>query len=185
MVNGNMVTLRQLYKILPLLFLTTAKLAYADNLPQELTFIGQYDFTWSGLALAKAEFSLIETKDTYDLRLAIRSAGLVNLFTKHRSDTVAHGRRKDSAYFAELYESHYWTKNKPRHIKITFDAKGAVKEDLVEPPENPAERPVVPHALKDGALDPLTLVLAVNAGNLSPHVYDTKHLYQGKPVNSE
>ncbi len=182
MINGNMVTMRQLYKAISWLFLTAAGAAYAEPAPDTLHFVGLYRFSWSGITLAGAELSIDTTRDTYALRLAASSQGIVNLFTRHRSDTSASGRRAGNRYFPAAYESHYWTKNKPRHIKIAFDDKGVVTEETVEPPEDRRERPEVPHALKDGTLDPLTLLLAVNAGNVAPRVFDAKHLWEGKAV---
>lgn len=174
--------MRQIYKAFVLLALISVKPAFAGGLAQDVHFVGQYGFTWEGIPLASAELSVEQGKDAYSLRLAIESKGIVNLFTRHRSDTSAHGRRDGDKYLPEAYESHYWTKNKPRHIKLAFDSKGAVTEELVEPPEDHKERPIVPHSLKDGALDPLTLLLAVRRGDGAPKVFDGKHLWEGKAV---
>jgi Protein of unknown function (DUF3108) len=175
-----MVLIKQLYKMLPLLFLTAVNPAYAGDLQDDLHFIGRYGFDWENVGLARAELEIDQDKDTYTIHLAIESAGVVNLFTHHRSDTITHGRRKGDQYFPMDYESHYWTKKKPRHIKLVFDKKGVITEETVEPPEDHNERPIVPHSLKDGTLDPLTLLMAVRAGNLAPRVFDAKHLWDGK-----
>lgn len=177
-----MVILRPIYKIAVLLFLISAKPALAGPADDPVHFVGLYRFSWSGITLATAELAIDKTKDTYSLRLAANSQGVVNLFTRHRSDTSANGRRAGNTYFPIAYESHYWTKNKPRHIKLGFDEKGVVTQEVVEPPEDRKERAEVPHALKDGTLDPLTLLLAVTAGNEKPRVFDAKHLWEGKAV---
>ena len=179
-----MVSKLRLYKSLAWLCFALSCPAFAAETgaakPAGLHFVGRYYITWGGLNLAAAELQLDVAESSYTVRLAARSAGVVNWFTHHRSDTSAHGRRNGDAYYPELYESRYWTKNKPRHIKIAFDPKGAVTEDIVEPPEDPKERPVVPHALKDGALDPLTLIPVLATSADKPRVYDAKQLYDGK-----
>ena len=186
MVNRNMGLRTQIYKILlPVIMVVTGSVAEAATLPDSQHFIGRYDFTWTGIKLAAMELSITQDKEKYALHLAIQSAGIVNLFTHHISDTVAHGRRDGNQYFPELYESHYWTKKKPRHLKIVFDAKGAVKEDMVEPPEDPTERPTIPHSLKDGTVDPLTMLLVAAAGNYKPRVFDAKHLFDGTATKGE
>jgi hypothetical protein len=178
----NMVRMKQIYKVVMLLSLLAFKPAYADDATQNIHFVGRYGFAWEGIALAAAELSIDQDKDSYSLRIAIETRGLVNMFTHHVSDTSAHGRRDGDKYLPETYESHYWTKKKPRHIKLAFNDKGVVTEETVEPPEDRTERPEVPHNIKDGTLDPLTLLLAVRAGNLSPRVFDAKHVYDGKAV---
>jgi len=173
--------MRQLYKAISWLFLTAAGAAYAEPAPDTLHFVGLYRFSWSGITLAGAELSIDTTRDTYALRLAASSQGIVNLFTRHRSDTSASGRRAGNRYFPAAYESHYWTKNKPRHLKLVFNSKGAITEETVEPPEDRTERAEVPHALKDGTIDPLTLLLALRAGHM-PRVFDAKRLWDGKAI---
>lgn len=166
------------------LFVLAAQTAYADSpaAADTMHFIGRYDFTWSGIALAAAEFSIDKEQENYKLRIEISSKGIVNLFTRHRSDTSASGKRINGHYYPHIYESRYWTKNKPRHLKLVFDSVGRITEETVEPPEDRSERPEVPHALKDKTLDPLTLVLVVPEGNTTPRVFDAKRLWEGKAI---
>lgn len=173
--------------MLALLFLLQATGAVAADAPPpaDIHFIGQYSFTWAGLALAKAELAIDKTRDKYALKLQVRLAGIVNLFTSHRSITTVEGSHEGESYHPHVYESHYWTKKKPRHLKVAYDAKGVMVEETVEPPEDRTERPEVPHALKDKTIDPLTLLLALGGGNLTPRVFDAKHLYDGKAVKGE
>jgi len=183
----NMVPIIRLYKMLPpvnsLVILLAIVLAgfpaFADSPAPDLHFIGRYDFAWSGIPLASAELQLDETRDSYSVHLELFSRGIVNIFTRHRSDTTVKGDIIRGAFRPRLYESHYWTKNKPRHIRVAFDARGVMTEELVEPPEDRTERPEVPHSLKDGTIDPLTLILAVPRGSDKPHVFDGKRLWEG------
>ena len=168
--------------MLLLLLLLSGPSAFAAESPETIHFIGRYDFNWSGIPLAATELSIDVSKENYALRLVIASRGIVNLFTRHRSETIAHGTRHGNTYRPLLYETHYWTKDKPRHIRLVFDTTGIITQETVEPPEDHHDRPEVPHALKDGALDPLTLILAVPSGNAAPRVFDGKRLYQGNAV---
>lgn len=146
-----------------------------DLLP--LHFAGVYDFDWSGIKLGQLVLGVDETPDHYNMHLVVASEGIVNIFTRHVSDTVVNGKRTAHGYLPEYYESYYKTKQKPRHIRLTFDAKGAVKEELNEPPEDRSDRPEVPHNLKDGSYDPLTLLMALRAGAREAHGFDAKRLY--------
>ncbi len=174
-----------LYKILALFFLISVKSAIAANAPESLHFIGRYRFEWNGIPLGSVVLNIEETADSYSVRNQVASQGIINLFTRHSSDTTVTGKRAGNTYLPQHYESYYKTKNKPRHIRLVFDAKGAITEELNEPPENRKIRPEVPHALKDGAYDPLTLLMAIRAGNQKPRGFDAKRLFEVKVVKGE
>jgi hypothetical protein len=152
--------------------------ARADAAPGPLRFYGRYEFTWSGIALGVLVLGIEEKSDSYSMHLLVASAGIVNLFTRHASDTVAYGKRDGGSYLPQYYESYYKTKSKPRHVKLAFDAKGAVTSEINEPPEDRNDRPEAPHKLKDGAYDPLTALLALRAGAKDMRVFDAKRLYE-------
>lgn len=147
---------------------------------QPVTFIGQYSFNWAGFKLGKLALSIEEKSGAYSVRLGVTSAGVVNLFTRHESDTVATGKITATRYLPQFYESYYKTKKKPRHIKLVFDAEGRITEELNEPPENRAIRPEVPHEKKDGSYDPLTGFLALRSGLNPLTAFDAKRLYEVK-----
>lgn len=178
--------MRRLYKMLVLFCLLPAN-PLADNsipepshrhLPPPVTFIGQYSFSWSGIRLGKLAFSIEETESDYKVTLSVTSAGIVNLFTHHESDTIITGKRSAERYAPEHYESNYKTKKKPRHLLVVYDAKGTITQEVVEPPEDRNERPEVPHDLKDKSYDPLTALLALRSGLLTFNAFDAKRLYE-------
>jgi len=172
----------RLYKPLLLVFLFGLHSAYADDAPEKLHFNGRYLFAWNGITLGRLVLGIEERKDRYALHLLVSSEGIVNLFTRHVSDTEASGIIKDGKYMPRHYESHYQTKHKPRHIKLTFNQEGAVIEEINEPPEDRSDRPEVPHKLKDGAYDPLSGMMAIRAGLLVLPAFDAKRLYEVKAV---
>ena len=167
-----------LYKVILLLYLTAINPAWADDTPAPLHFIGLYNFDFGSIPLGRLALSIDETDSGYNERLLITSAGVINLFTHHVSDTVARGKRDTTHYFPRYYESYYKTKNKPRHIKLEFSKKGAVTTEINEPPEDRNDRLEVPHSLKDGAYDPLTGLLVLRSGARELKAFDAKRLYK-------
>lgn len=193
-----MVTMRVLYKIVAsicLMFVTAVSTSWplhaqttppsAPPLPAPSAFIGQYYFSWAGIKLGKLELSIDEKADAYALHLGVTSAGIVNLFTHHISDTTVVGKRHDGRYCPIRYESRYQTKKKPRHILLVFDPKRHITEELNEPPENRAIRPEVPAELKDGSYDPLSGLMALRQGISPLTAFDAKRLYQVKAEEKE
>jgi hypothetical protein len=180
-------TKNYLYKAILFISLTAINPAYAGEVsaPVPLHFIGKYDFNWTGIPLGTLVLAVDENPGDYKMHLAVTSGGVVNLFTRHVNDTVASGKMVNGAYLPQHYESYYKTKHKPRHIKLEFDSKGAITEELVVPPEDRNERPEVPHNLKDGAYDPLTALLVFRSGNKDFKGFDVKRLYQVKIRESD
>lgn len=167
-----------LYKTVFAISLIAVNPALADDMAVPQHFIGQYLFNWTGIPLGTLVLGIDQTQDSYRVHVTVSSQGIVNLFTRHMSDTVATGKRIGSTYLPQFYECYYKTKKKPRHVRLTFDDKGAVKEEFNEPPEDPTDRPVVPHSLKDGAVDPLTMLLKLLSGEKDFSVFDAKRLYR-------
>lgn len=163
-----------------LLYLLCFSQALADEPLAPLHFVGRYDFNWSGIELGTLVLSIDEDGDQYKMHLAVASEGIVNLFTRHMSDTVANGKHVGNSYQPVFYESYYKTKKKPRHIRLAFDDKGVVTEEFNEPPEDRNDRPEVPHNLKDGAVDPLSLIMMMRAGAKDVKAFDAKRLYEVK-----
>lgn len=178
--------MRNFYKILALFCLVSASCPAeeAPALPAPITFIGQYSFSWGGIHLGKLAISIDEKPESYALRLAVTSGGVVNWFTRHESDTEVKGTRSHNHYQPLHYESYYKTKKKPRHIRLVYDAKGKNTEELNEPPEDRRFRPEVPANLKDGSYDPLTALLVLRSGVLTLPAFDAKRLYEVKAKDS-
>lgn len=173
---------RQIYKMAFLVLLGSAP-ARAE-LPAPLQFNGQYLFTWNGITLGGLALGIDETAARYRIHLAVRSLGLVNWFTRHSDDTITEGNREGglngSRYRPLHYESFYKTKNKPRHILVNFTSKGVVTDEINEPPDKPGERQPAPHALKDGAYDPLSLLMELRSGTPEAKGFDGKRVFNVK-----
>jgi hypothetical protein len=142
--------------------------------------VARYLFTWDGIALGALALEINDTASIYSLHVQVHSVGIVNLFTHHTSDTTVTGLHIQGGYQPLHYESHYKTKNKPRHIILLFDKAGRVTEETVEPRESRNERPDVPHALKDGSRDPLSTLMEIRAGQSGFHGFDAQRLYEVK-----
>jgi hypothetical protein len=170
-------TTRHLYKTILLVFLIGVKPVLAADVPPNLHFIGHYDFDWGGIHLGSLVLGIDESVDHYTLRLQVASEGVANLFTRHMSITEATGWKSGNAYHPEHYESHYETKHKPRHVKLGFDSRGVITEEINEPPEDRKDRPEVPHNLKDGSYDPLSGLMALRTGASDVRAFDAKRLY--------
>jgi len=170
--------LRHLYKALALLCLIALKPALAADPLENLNFTGRYDFDFSGIHLGSLVFSVEEGQDNYSIHTLIRSEGIVNLFTRHTSDTHVNGRKEKYMYYPIHYESNYKTKDKPRYIELMFNKKNEVIKEVNIPPEDRNDRPEVPHALKDGSYDPLSGLMLLRAGVTKLRAFDVKRLYE-------
>lgn len=170
--------MRRLYKMLLLICLICVNHPCAAITP--VHFIGQYSFSWAGIHLGKLALAIDETEQEYHLHLGVVSGGIVNLFTRHENDTVADGKRTPERYRPHLFDSHYKTKKKPRHVRLVYDDTGKLTEETNEPPENRAIRPEVPAPLKDGSYDPLAAMMALRGGLLSIPAFDAKRFYEVK-----
>lgn len=166
-----------LYKAILVLYLTALNPAMAEEPHEPLHFIGLYNFDFGSIPLGRLALSIDEDNGSYNERLLVTSAGLINIFTRHVSDTVAKGKVDGNEYHPAYYESYYRTKNKPRHIKLEFNHHGALITEINEPPEDHNDRPEVPHSLKDGSYDPLTGLLVLRSGAQEFTGFDAKRLY--------
>ncbi len=175
----------RLYKTLLLIYCASVSAALAADAPTEQHFYGVYDFSWTGVGLGNVALGIEETADGYHMHAQVHSKGIVNLFTRHTSNTEVTGTRKGNRYQPLRYESHYMTKKKPRHVKLAFDEKGVVTEEFNDPPEDRSDRPEVPHSLKDGAVDPLTALLLTQGGAAQFKGFDAKRLYEVKSQQGE
>jgi hypothetical protein len=132
---------------------------------EPLNLIARYDFDWNGIALGRITVVSEETPAHYKFHAWVASRGVVSVFASHRSDTVVEGRQASGRYFAQTYETRYRTRKKAKHVKITYDGAGHVKDQLLEPPDSDASK--VTQAEKDKAYDTLTTVMEIRR-----HLYD-------------
>ncbi len=176
-----------LYKMLTLICLTSINMvshsACAADAPAPAPFIGQYDFTWAGIRLGKLELSMEEGATDYKLRLAVTSAGIVNWFTHHESDTEVKGLHTAKGYQPLYYESNYKTKKKPRHIRLQYTKDGTNTEVLNEPAEDRTLRPEVKPELRNGSFDPLSALMVLRSDQLTIPAFDAKRFYEVKATD--
>lgn len=125
---------------------------------EPLTFKGIYEFRFAGLPFGKLGVEITQTDTEYSIAADVASTGIINLFTRHTSHSVVKEKRTAKSNEAVNYETYYRTKNKPRHVKLTY-SDGKITEEIVEPPENPAKRLPVPAEVKNAATNPLSLIL--------------------------
>jgi hypothetical protein len=186
-------TMRNLYKMLAIIFLMQINIASPPanaqdaevkaKLPEQVKFYGYYSFTWGGIKLGKLALGIEEDKSSYKVYLSVTSAGLVNLFTRHVNSTEARGKHDAKGYHPTFYESNYQTKKKPRHIRLQYDGKGNVTEVFNDPPEDRAKRPEVPAGQSKDSYDPLTGVMLMRSGILNFRGFDVKRLYEVTAVS--
>lgn len=121
-----------------------------------------YRATWNGLAIGEVALEMREEEASHRVSVHVRTAGLAGLFAPHESRTTVEGAGQgEFAARPRVYESHYTSRGKPRHVRLTYTAGGALTETVVEPPDNPAKRPPVPDEQKRATLDPMSYILAV------------------------
>ncbi len=155
-----MVHLMRLYKIAAFAFLLTLGTLSAARAEEKalapFTLKSDYVLSWSGLPFGILHIEAEEGLDHYQITTDIRFTGLLKLFVKHESHTVVSGNPADFAKGPRVYESNYKTKNKPRRVKLAYDAQGTITEEILEPTENRQKRPAVPAADKNGVVDALS-----------------------------
>lgn len=147
-----------------LLFTICAALpAQAEEQPALAPFAlsTDYEFSWVGIPFGTLHVEAHERLDDYQIAADIKLTGLLSVFVKHSSHTVVSGHPGDFTRGPRVYESNYKTRDKPRHVKLGYDAQGHITEEIIEPAENRAKRPEVPRAQKDGTLDPLSLMAQI------------------------
>lgn len=152
--------------------------AHASS-PAPVTFKGIYVVDFAGVPFGKVGLEFEQNTHTYAITADVISTGLVNLFTKHSSHTTV-----ESAGGKLVYETHYQTKKKKRHVKWERNNNKTI-EEIVEPPDNRAVRPAVPEEQKRESHDPLSMVVQIRdkipdvlegLKNFSVNVYDGRRL---------
>lgn len=138
---------------------TRAQEAQATTPPlAPFTLEALYEFTWTGIPFGKMRLDAKEGIDEYQISANVKLTGLLSVFVKHASQTSVSGSARDFLKGPRTYESNYKTRNKPRRVKMVYDASGHISEHIIEPEAVRAKRPEVPSAQKDRSLDPLTLM---------------------------
>jgi hypothetical protein len=132
-----------------------------DTVLLPLQFSGVYTFHWNAIPFGEMSVTVNQRENGYRIDAHIRSTGVLRLFAPHESYNTVEGGAGPFAETRRTYETHYTTKKKPRHVRLVYSPGGIITEELVEPPEDRSERPVVSAEQKAGSLDPLTYILAV------------------------
>lgn len=174
-----MVMARPFFNILLYMVLLTApSLALAVEPLQPLHFKGIYEFGFNGVRIGRMGVEIAQSPTDYNMTADVTTSGVLKLFVQHSSHTTVEGTGAEFAYPNRNYESNYQTKKKKKHVKMVV-RDGQVEETLV-PPDS--KRPAVSPELKNSALDPLSIILAIRqklaGGNQSfkLNVYDGRRL---------
>lgn len=119
----------------------------------------RYEFSWGGISFGKIALEADETDATFNLRTLIKSKGVASIFVKHTSDTKVDGLKAGNEYLPQHYDANFQTRNKKKHINLTYDGTGSIIKEVSEPEDT--DRPKVSAEEKSGALDPLALLLKI------------------------
>lgn len=96
-----------------------------------------------------------------EIHTIIKSSGIADIAGGYKTDTITL-MRFNGGYFPVSYHTQFKLKGEWRTIKLAYDDAGnVVQPEYNEPPEKRWKRKEVPAALKNRALDPLTVPLAV------------------------
>lgn len=178
--------MRNTFILLFLLPLTlTAVNAHAA--PEPLVTEAHYTLSWSGIPFGACDISAAQDGNRFRINSAIHFSGAAKMLAAHQSDTVAEGDGMAAAASAHSYETYYSTRNKKKHVLLTYAKGGSLTDRLIEPPENPEKRPPVPVEKLKGVPDPLTFIaelrrimretLANHTNRFTLSVFDGRRLY--------
>jgi len=175
----------RLFNIPVLLLLIAPGAGFAAEPVIPFTFHGLYEVNLGNIRFAKMGLEIEQQSDYYKVKGDIKVTGIVKMFTQHSSHTTVDGSGDNFNYPARAYETRYRTKKKHKYVKLIYESN-TVKTEVLEPPENPAKRPVVPNTLKKNSYDPLSFILKMrmeiisalksNKKDFSLNVYDGRRL---------
>jgi hypothetical protein len=129
----------------------------ADEKPVPL--VAWYGAYWSGLHVGDLVIQVQEDDQCYRFESVLESKGLAKLISRFYSLAKSEGLKSKQGYRPSEYRSLAVLRNKPKDITLRYDATGRIENRNYSPPENRHKRPDVPEEKRDGAFDPLTLVL--------------------------
>jgi hypothetical protein len=150
----------------------------ADARQYDFSFVGYY----SGLRIAEANGSLDWGGGRYRLDIQARADGIVDWFTVIDHRTQSEGAIADKP----LVERHYSLSQRGRkrtEMELAFSPDD-IEIVTASPHPSTEERPPVPQSLRQGALDPLSAVLAIGVStseakdcNSTEPVFDGRRRY--------
>lgn len=119
-----------------------------------------YEVYWLGMHVGDLTTEIKTSEDgLYKLSTHMKSLGLARKLSKYWSVTESISKVNDDGTIEPVeFSTHSRLKKKRRKINIEF-AEGKVASEAVNPPDNPAKRPVVTADLKQGAVDPHSAIL--------------------------
>ena len=129
---------------------------------EDLTFKGDYVFSWSGLRLGKLHLEMQQDDAQYNVESKLKTAGIVAFFSNHKSTTKVSGKKLTSnSLRPTAYRSDYRSGGKDKSIEMKYDAQGNVIKEEVLPWRG--ARPEVTDELKSGVGDSLTAILSMRS----------------------
>ncbi len=140
---------------LPAIVVTSRKIA-AEPINQARKHV----VYWGSIPVGELIAGIETGEDKHIFKVAIRSRNLAKVVSKFRSNSKSeiryNGRGK---YTPILWDTNFSLRNKKRTIKLEYSDSGEVTGDYNQPPEKRWKRKAVEQKLKDGAYDPLTMVM--------------------------
>lgn len=125
----------------------------------DLVYEGHYAFSWSGLRLGKLHLQMQQNDGDYSVLSHVKTAGLLALFSKHKSTTKVEGKIEGNGFYPIHYRSDYRSRDIDKSIELKYDESGKVTKEEVLPWRG--ARPDVPEELKTGSADSLTAIFAM------------------------
>lgn len=147
------------FALIALMYVMLSPSARAAETLENVEATVRYEFSWGGIGFGKIALEADETDATFSARTLIKSKGLASMFVKHSSDTKMDGLKVGPEYLSQHYDANFQTRNKKKHINLTYDSAGNIEKEISEPED--ADRPKVSAEDKAGALDPLALLFKI------------------------
>jgi hypothetical protein len=147
--------------------------ATADAAPGILL---RYDVRWGPLRLLTMETTLQLGTSTYRTSTRLETVGLLDTVFPWRAESSTEGLR--SPLRPRRHRSDGRFRGEIRTVEIAYADDGAVQA-RVEPPSTEEAREIVPEALRQGTVDPLTATLAALDGGCrgTVPVFDGRRRY--------
>lgn len=117
-------------------------------------------FSWSGIRIGKLHLEMQQDEQSYQVESKLKTAGLVAMFSDHKSLTRVDGKRIEDEFRPVSYRSDYHSGQKDKLIALNYDETGNIIHEEISPPKR-LNRPDVPSSLKSGVADSLTAIFAM------------------------
>jgi hypothetical protein len=126
-------------------------LAFADDNMQL-----KYEVNWGGFKAGEMRLNLKESAGRYNYIALIDSTGLAKRISKYWSVNSAVGKLLNGNYITEAYNTRWRFKKENKEIKVSYNEKGEVLQEVATPPERRDKNPEVSPEIKKDGLDPIT-----------------------------